>query len=122
MVRFRYNLQNKFRTKFFFSTSQDQISLTELRRFYFGPTLAESILYGYDCLQEFFGWNGSDKKKNVEPVDSNSLQQFESIEALDENIVNPQIKTEKDLDESIGKELVVASMSNGIKHSERYFL
>lgn len=94
------------------TTSQDQNSLTELRRFYFGPTLTESILYGYDCLQEFFGWNKSEKKKNVEPEDSKCLQQFESFEALDESIVNPQKNTGQDLDESIGKELVVASMSN----------
>lgn len=33
----------------------DEISLTDLRRQFFGPTLDESILYGVDCLMDLFG-------------------------------------------------------------------
>ncbi|XP_062534094.1 uncharacterized protein LOC134203228 [Armigeres subalbatus] len=34
----------------------DQISLTDLRRQFFGPTLDESLLYGVECLRDFFSW------------------------------------------------------------------
>ncbi|XP_021696988.1 uncharacterized protein LOC110675671 [Aedes aegypti] len=32
----------------------DQISLTDLRRQFFGPTLDESVLHGVDCLRDLF--------------------------------------------------------------------
>ncbi|XP_029709308.1 uncharacterized protein LOC115255388 isoform X1 [Aedes albopictus] len=35
----------------------DQISLTDLRRQFFGPTLDESVLYGVDCLRDLFCGN-----------------------------------------------------------------
>nr|XP_029715629.1 LOW QUALITY PROTEIN: cell wall integrity and stress response component 3-like [Aedes albopictus] len=39
------------------SVSNDQISLTDLRRQFFGPTLDESVLYGVDCLRDLFCGN-----------------------------------------------------------------
>lgn len=54
MVRFAYNSIRSDLVINIFANSKDQISLTDLRRQFFGPTLDESVLHGVDCLRDLF--------------------------------------------------------------------
>ncbi|XP_065094504.1 uncharacterized protein LOC135715023 [Ochlerotatus camptorhynchus] len=55
----------------------DKISLTDLRRQFFGPTLDESLLYGVDCLMDLFGVNRDgylERQSRQEVLDRMSLK------------------------------------------------
>ncbi|XP_055635754.1 uncharacterized protein LOC129775268 [Toxorhynchites rutilus septentrionalis] len=84
----------------------DSISLTDLRRCFFGPTLDESVLYGIECLGYFFGWKATIDQREHGSVPSRPISDVQLYKSCSDESIDkgtPSLNSEQRENETARK-------------------